>query len=64
MTNNMDILVTMVHEEIQNDPEWLRLKAERDKRIKDIEEYYHKQYLIIRKKYWKKYGIPFKVKGL
>lgn len=50
-------LVTKVFDEVNNDPEWVKLKAERDQKIKEIEDEYHREYVRIRNKYWKKYGI-------
>ena len=58
-----ETLVCMAWNEVNNDPEWIELKKERDRKIKLIEDDYHRKYLKIRDKYWKKYGLFRRVKA-
>lgn len=60
MGSKTESLVMKAFDEAWNDPEWHKLQAERDEKIRAIENEYQKKWLKIRNEYWKKYGIGYR----
>ena len=60
MGSKTESSVIKAFDEAWHDPEWLKLKAERDEKIQAIENEYNRKWLKIRNKYWKKYGIGYR----